>query len=150
MSYLNAKCIIWICDNFNDEHIKAINHLNKITGNDYLFFGITINIYKFDNERFLYEFNVIAKPDYIEKTINSLLSEKSIETKNIYLEYWNKLNENLPNQLKFNPESSNGRNYSHINITNAITLTPTAFIKRQLVALRIHIYENNDIDNILT
>ena len=40
MSYLNAKTIIWVCDSFNDEHIKAINYLNKITGDEYSFFGI--------------------------------------------------------------------------------------------------------------
>ena len=27
MSYLNGKTIIWICDKYYDEHIKAINYL---------------------------------------------------------------------------------------------------------------------------
>lgn len=146
MSYLNAKLIIWICDSFNDEHIKAINYLNKITGDEYSFFGIAINIYKFDDDNYSYEFNIVAKPDYIEKTINSSLSEKSIATRNIYLNYWNKFKDLLTPELQnILYIAQRGQNYSPIkNTLKNIGINPSISLKSKIARLQIF-----DKDNML-
>lgn len=155
MSYLNAKCIIWICDSFNDEHIKAINYLNKITGDEYSFFGIAINVYKFDTNNYSYEFNIIAQPDYIEKTINSSLSEKSIKTRNIYLSYWESfrslLNDNIQKYLYIAPR---GQNYAPITKKiNNISLNPNISLKSKYVRLQLFAHDDkislDDLSNYL-
>jgi hypothetical protein len=150
MSYLNAKCIIWICDSFNDEHIKAINYLNKITGDEYSFFGITINVYKFDNDNYSYEFNVIAKPDYIEKSINSSLSEKSIETHNLYLTYWETFKEELTSPLKdIIYIAGRGQNYAPITKKiNNVSLNPSISLKGKYARLQVFAHNDVNIDDV--
>ena len=39
---LNAVTIIWVAAKFNEEHRAALDWLNKITGEDYNFFGVQI------------------------------------------------------------------------------------------------------------
>ena len=44
MAYLGAKNIIWICDNYYDEHITAINYMNNITPDEFGFYAIKIQL----------------------------------------------------------------------------------------------------------
>ena len=68
MSYLNGKVIVWICDKYYDEHIKAINYLNEITSDEYSFYAIELQLYKIGDD-VKYKYNVIAKTDYVEKLL---------------------------------------------------------------------------------
>lgn len=37
MAGINAEVVVWIAENFNTEHITAINHLNQISVEDVAF-----------------------------------------------------------------------------------------------------------------
>ena len=42
----NAKIVIWISDEFDEQHIEALRWLNQISGNNVYFFGIKFELFK--------------------------------------------------------------------------------------------------------
>lgn len=54
-------------------------------------------MYKFGENNYSYEFDILAKPDYIAKSFNVNKSAKNIDKCNFYLNYWNKLLDNISN-----------------------------------------------------
>lgn len=82
-SNLGAKAIVWICENFRPEHIKAIETLNEITGNEYNFYAIELKFESYNNSEPYYDFNKIVVPTYISKISQSFKNNISDDMKNI-------------------------------------------------------------------
>ncbi|WP_286475714.1 DUF4268 domain-containing protein [Methanobacterium sp. CWC-01] len=89
MAGLNAEVVVWIAENFNTEHITAINHLNQISNKDIAFFCIKPRLITIGDSKPAIEFVVIAKPDEWEKEIHGEinLSERALA----YKDFWTKL-----------------------------------------------------------
>jgi len=74
---LDASIIIWIAQNYNDEHKAAIDWLNRNISADIKFFLIQVELWKIGNSMPAPKFNIISQPNDWAKTINSAaLSEK--------------------------------------------------------------------------
>ncbi len=86
MAGAEAEIVVWIAENFKDEHITAINHLNQISDEDIYFFCIRPRIIKIGDSKPALEFLPIAQPDEWEK---STKSGTEIESK--YKKFWAKL-----------------------------------------------------------
>ena len=71
-SNIGAKSIVWICENFRPEHIKSIETLNEITGNEYNFYAIELKFESYNNNEPYYYFNHVVVPTYISKISQSL------------------------------------------------------------------------------
>ena len=142
MSYLNAKCIIWICDCFNEEHIKAVKYLNEMTDSRYSFYAIGVNVYNPDKNKF-YEFSVLAEPDYIEKARNVALSEKSMQTaaenKNYLNALRDELNNNLQDAMAISKRGDNCAGFSRRLFTN--NEINVGLTKKQVY---MHLYDKDD------
>lgn len=83
LSNLDAKAIIWICDQAQPEHIKAIEKLNEITFEDYNFYMFELKFNKFNKDTALYSFNNIVVPNTINKLANEIKGNKSENLLNI-------------------------------------------------------------------
>ncbi|HHV75513.1 MAG TPA: hypothetical protein GXX41_12945 [Thermoanaerobacterium sp.] len=70
MAGVKADVVVWIAEDFKDEHITAINTLNKISDENFAFFCIKPRIIKIENSNPALEFIVLAKPDKWEKSIS--------------------------------------------------------------------------------
>ena len=94
-SGLHAVTIVWIANRFTDEHRSALDWLNEITGDDYKFFGLEIELWRIGDSPFAPKFNIIAKPNDWSSTISratqNLASGELTETKRLQLDYWLKL-----------------------------------------------------------
>ena len=91
MAGLNAEVVVWIAENFNTEHITAINHLNQISNEDIAFFCIKPRLIKIGDSEPAIEFVTVAKPDEWEKEVKG---EKNISDRGLaYKEFWTKLKE---------------------------------------------------------
>ena len=89
MAGINAEVVVWIAENFNNEHLTAINHLNQISNEDIAFFCIKPRLIKVGDSDPALEFLVVAKPDEWEKQVKreTKLSDRQIE----YEKFWTKL-----------------------------------------------------------
>lgn len=89
---LDAVTIIWIAEKFTEEHRAAIDWLNRITDNDFNFFGIEIQLISIGNHKAVAPmFNVIAKPNGWSKDVrksSQSTSDRSAERKMAKLEFW--------------------------------------------------------------
>ncbi len=60
---LHAETVIWIAEDFTNEHRKTIDRLNEITHDYIQFFGVQLEVIQIDDSRIAPKFNVIVKPD---------------------------------------------------------------------------------------
>lgn len=75
---LDAVTIIWIAEKFTEEHRAAIDWLNRITDDDFNFFGIEIQLLKIGKDGAVApRFNVIAKPNDWSREVRNSTQAKS-------------------------------------------------------------------------
>lgn len=103
MSNIGAKILIWICEEFNDEHLSAIRKLNEDTNSDLHFFAISVNCYKI-GDKGLYEFKLEEGGDGLNTTDCKKLS------------FWKDVESLLPKPLneKFTPTNRNYADFGKI------------------------------------
>lgn len=149
MSYLNGKTIIWICDKYYDEHVKAINYLNDITTEEFSFYAIELQLYKIgDNVK--YKYNIVAKPDY---QVKQLFTSKEIEdtpVKKANKEFYNEFVKILANNnITFIPEPR-GLGYGWIkNAPKNIGIMCNIHSRKKEITFTIESLIESEIDNLL-
>ena len=60
---LHANTVIWIAEDFTNEHRKTIDRLNEITHDYIQFFGVQLEVIQIDDSLSAPKFNLIVKPD---------------------------------------------------------------------------------------
>lgn len=103
MSNIGAKILIWICEEFNDEHLTAIRKLNEDTNSDLYFFAISVNCYLVGDIG-LYEFT-------LEEGADGLNTQDIVK-----LRFWQEVEMLLPKPLKdkFTPTNRNYADFGKI------------------------------------
>ncbi len=89
---LQAVTIVWVADKFSEEHRAAMDWLNKITGDDFKFFGLEIELWKIDNSNPAPKFNVVTKPNNWSRSVsqasNKIENYAESPLKQLQQEYW--------------------------------------------------------------
>lgn len=86
MAGADAKVVVWIAEQFRDEHITALNHLNQISNKDIAFFAVRPRIIQIGNSEPAIEFVIITQPDEWEKSVQT---EGYTDRENKYFNFWN-------------------------------------------------------------
>ena len=71
---LDAVTIIWIAKQFTEEHRAAVDWLNRITDDNFNFFGIEIDAYKIDESVPAPLFQIVSKPNDWSKLVKKSAS----------------------------------------------------------------------------
>jgi hypothetical protein len=91
---LKAVTIIWIAERFADEHRAALDWLNEITGEQFSFFGVEIQLWRIGASPIAPKFNIVSKPnDWIKPP--GAGGSRPTDTKLLQQEYWTELHELL-------------------------------------------------------
>ena len=89
-SALEANTIIWIATEFDEQYRATLDWLNRVTDEDFNFFGIEIHCLQIENSTPAPLFKVIVSPNGWQKQVKA--SQKSdeqlTETKILQQEYW--------------------------------------------------------------
>lgn len=87
---LDAVTVIWIAKEFTEEHRATIDWLNRITDEQFNFFGIEIEAYKIGDSLPAPLFQIVSKPNEWSRTIKSAAASNQnlTETKSLNIEYW--------------------------------------------------------------
>jgi len=86
---LDAVTVIWISKQFTEEHRATIDWLNRITDDQFNFFGIEIEAYRIGDSLPAPLFQVVSKPNEWSRSIKSAATAQNLTgTKTINLEYW--------------------------------------------------------------
>lgn len=99
MANIDAKAVVWICENARDEHRKSIEWLNQNTPEGYNFYILELKFEKYHNGSTYYEFERAVVPGSINKIGISLKSnptESSIEVEDFLQNFMSELRKDVP------------------------------------------------------
>lgn len=89
---LQAVTIVWIAQNFTEEHRAALDWLNNMTNEHVNFFGLEIEVWRIGDSLKAPKFNVVSKPNDWNKTVAAGAQEISKNSltpaKILQLEFW--------------------------------------------------------------
>lgn len=86
---LKAVTIVWVAEQFTDEHQATLEWLNEITGDDINFFGLEVELWRIGDSPIAPKFNIVAKPNQWTKgKVGTQKTEELTPTKALQLEYW--------------------------------------------------------------
>lgn len=88
-SGLKAVSIIWIAEQFTEEHRSALDWLNDITGDDFRFFGAEIELWRIGDSPPAPQFKIISKPNEWSKAIRQQQGAGILTNiQQVRLRYW--------------------------------------------------------------
>lgn len=125
---LQAVTIVWVASKFTEEHRATLDWLNKITDENFRFFGLEVELWRIDDSVAAPKFNIISKPNNWSKSITQaaqrISEQATTETKEQQYRYWQNLLDYLQTtgaNLRLQKPSpqhwqtfSIGRSYFHI------------------------------------
>lgn len=131
LSTLDAKTLIWICEEPRPEHIKTISWLNESTPPDISFYLVKVEAYSINGSLPAPNFNIIAGPSPIIKEAGVKRKELA-ERHLLRLEFWKQLLEKSAKKTSLfrdkNPSKDNwiyissgrpGLGYSYVILMNS-------------------------------
>ncbi len=118
---LQAVTIVWVASKFTDEHRASLDWLNKITDDNFRFFGLEVELWKINDSLPAPKFNIISKPNDWSKSISQaasrISSQPTTKTKEMQLQYWHKLKENLAeNNSHLRPQTPRAQHWWNFSI----------------------------------
>ncbi len=86
---LNARTVVWIAEEFRDEHRAALDLLNASTTQDYAYFGVEIELLRIDSSLPAPRFNIVVQPNDWARTVKSIGPGGELsETRQLQLDFW--------------------------------------------------------------
>ena len=96
---LDSVTIVWVAATFNEEHKATLDWLNKITDENYNFFGLEIELYKIEDSKIAPKFNLVCQPDNWSQSISReakrIEQGEVSETKLKQYKFWTELGKEL-------------------------------------------------------
>lgn len=87
---LNAGTIIWVAQQFTEEHRAALDWLNERTDNKINFFGLEIELWRIDSSSIAPKFNIISQPNDWSRTAQKAAGDNGelSEHRQLQLRFW--------------------------------------------------------------
>jgi hypothetical protein len=89
---LDAVTVVWVANQFTDEHRAALDWLNRITDQGFNFFGLEIELWRIDDSPMAPKFNVVAQPNDWSKNVKQSAQAAQrgpvTSTQELYLAFW--------------------------------------------------------------
>lgn len=97
-SGLEASTVVWIAERFQDEHVAALDWLNRVTDEKTNFFGIEIKLFRIGDSPLAPMFDVVSKPNAWSRSLTkaaNTLEAASSPAKQLQLAYWLELHAHM-------------------------------------------------------
>ena len=89
---LQTVTIVWIARSFTDEHRAALDWLNRITDEQFHFFGLEVELWRIGESPPAPKFNIVSKPNDWSRSIARAAADVGLsETRIRQKEYWGAL-----------------------------------------------------------
>lgn len=95
-SVLDARAVVWISEQFTEEHQKTLDWLNDYTTEELEFYGVGLELWSIDGSRPAVRFNVVSRP--IQAARRAALvgtAEELTETRKTQLAFWTRVSDHL-------------------------------------------------------
>ena len=113
---LEAATIVWVAERFVDEHRAALDWLNRITDENFRFFGLEIELWRIGESPAAPRFNVVSKPNEWSRSTRKDAETGFSTTGAWQKRYWTELHavlDKLDRQIRGNrtPQAANWMDY---------------------------------------
>jgi hypothetical protein len=147
---LDAVTIIWIAKKFTDEHRATLDWLNKITDDQFAFFGIEIVVYKIGDSAPAPTFNIVSKPnDWTKQVKKSSSTQKLSDITLLQQEYWRGLKSFMEkSKSKIKMQTPAPQHWTTISIGKSdFTLSCSVNSKDKSISVSLNIYGEQAKEN---
>lgn len=131
-----ADIVVWIAENFTDEHISVLRWLNSRTDEEAAFFAIEVSLKQIDNSPYAPAFTAVERPDEWGKRVST---ENLSDTERAQQQFWNKYADRAREQDMAKLAGSNpsdGASHAVRIGHSGVYIRPTArFNKNELIAM---------------
>lgn len=95
-SFLDVAAVVWLAEDFTEEHQKALDWLNDHTTEDLDFYGVALELWQIDGSRPAVRFNVVSRPNTIVKQATAAKATGQLsEARKLQLDFWTAFRECL-------------------------------------------------------
>ena len=95
-SVLDASAVVWLAEEFTEEHHKALDWLNDHTDDELMFYGVVLELWRIDHSRPAVRFNVVSRPPQVSrKEARDISTGELTETRRLQLEFWTEFRQQL-------------------------------------------------------
>jgi len=101
-SGVDAKIIVWIAEEFTEEHKQTLNWLNENTDREIGFFGIEAKAVRIGNSPYAIDFDVVVMPNQWGK-ISRNVANRLTPRQETYLDIWRRVLEKYGKNLRPKP-----------------------------------------------
>lgn len=142
---LQAVTIVWVASKFTEEHRAALDWLNKITDDNFRFFGLEVELWRIDDSPAAPKFNIISQPNNWSKSISQAaqrISQEGVtETKELQYRYWEQLVNFLQdNNSKLRPQNPRPRHWQIFSIGRSGTYISATINTREKKRIGVELY----------
>ena len=95
MTGVDAATIVWIAENFREEHRAVFDRMNEMTEATFRFFGVEIELWRIGNSSPAPMFNIVSKPNDWQRSVSHATSGNLTETQLQQMQYWTELSERM-------------------------------------------------------
>lgn len=89
---LDAVIVVWIAQEFTEQHRAALDWLNERSNGAASFFGIEIEVWRIGDSAPAPKFNVVSKPNDWSNRVKQAAGQGALnETQQLRIDYWNAL-----------------------------------------------------------
>ncbi|MDC3308731.1 DUF4268 domain-containing protein [Crocinitomicaceae bacterium] len=149
-SGLDAFTVIWIAENFTEEHRAALDWLNNITDQNIEFFGIEIELFKIGESSPAPMFNMVSKPNTWSKSIKKSSSNIQLTDTKIFQEqYWQAMKDYVETQtVSFRMQKALPQHWTNISIGKSnYKLCAIANSRDKWIAVQLVVYGTDSLEN---
>lgn len=149
-SGLDAFTVIWIAENFTEEHRAALDWLNNITDENIEFFGIEIELFQIEDSSPAPMFNMVSKPNTWSKSIKRSSSNIQLtETKLMQQQYWQTMKDYTETlNLPFRMQKALPQHWTNISIGKSnYKICAIANSRDRWIAVQLVVYGRDALDN---
>jgi hypothetical protein len=86
---LSASAVVWIAEQFTDEHRKAVEWLNERTTDDLSLYAVRLEVLQIDNSPPAIRYSVVGQPNEVVRAAAIARSSGALtETQQLQLDFW--------------------------------------------------------------
>ncbi len=146
---LDAVTMVWIASRFTDEHRAALDWLNKITDEEFRFFGLEVEAWRIEGSPPAPRFNIISKPNnwskFVSQEARKISQGITTDTQALYYRYWEDFAKYLESKSSIlrskNPKTHGGHRF--IYLRTGVTIAITISLSNQRISVEILLETSN-------
>lgn len=95
-SVLGANTVVWIAENFSEEHLRAMEWLNELSPEDIGFYAVQVELWKLSDTTANVRFTIVCQPNTLVREAADGIAKKDKNEHQLFmLKYWQDFRERL-------------------------------------------------------